>query len=557
MLRRSSARLAIWLGVAAALGAAVGLVVVGFQWVILDGLWPRVEGWPLWALALAPGVGLVLATLVLRITRSRGPETAEEYIRVYHDRRARLPLSELPAKLLAGIATIGLGGSMGLEGPSLLTGGTLGDVVQGRFMRLFELEEAKVFLIAGGAAGISAVFKAPLTGLVYAMEVPYRDDLARHVLGPALVASATAYLVEAATRGVGPLVPIVGAGGFSLPDVLRSLLLGLVVGVVGRGLVVVFRRISGWLAKLPVVWRIAIAAAVLAGVVVSCDALYGRALALGPGEEAIRAAAVGGLSLGALLALLGLKALATSVTAGGGGVGGLFFPLVVMGTALGAAFDHIVPGARGTVLPLVGMASLLGAAYHTPLAGVSFVAEATGRVGFVIPTFVATAAAYATIGSASISGHQRSRRAGPIEGMLEMPVADALTADMVAVPETTSVARFIDGFALRYRHRSFPVVDDDGHYLGMVGLDGALDVAEERRAVTTVAEILAIDAPVADATWSLRRALEAMQRGGSDVLPVVVDGRLIGSVTTSDVFRLDEILARLRGDPADDDRRQR
>jgi CIC family chloride channel protein len=336
--------------------------------------------------------------------------------------------------------------------------------------------------------------------------------------------------------------------GFDALQVLASLLL--LVGLV----VLAVALLRALLARKPGrrLWPLAsggVAAVILAGVAVACHALYGRALALGPGEEAIRAAAVGGLSLAALLALLGLKALATSVTAGGGGVGGLFFPLVVMGTALGAAFDHVLPGARGSLLPLVGMASLLGAAYHTPLAGVSFVAEATGRVGFLIPTFVATAAAYATIGSASISRRQRSRRPGPIEGMLDMPVADILTPEILAVPERTSVEDFVASFALRYRHGSFPVVDDEGRYRGIAELETALEVPSDRRSVTTVGEIASDELPVGDAAWTLRRALEVMGTAGTDVLPVV-DGerRLVGSVITAEIFRLDEILDRLRRD---------
>jgi CIC family chloride channel protein len=551
-LRRSSRRLAIWLVVAAVIGAATGALVAGFQAVVLDVAWAHVQRWPLWALAVAPAVGLILATLVLRAFRLRRPDTAEEYIRVFHDRTARMRLRELPAKLVAGALTIGLGGSMGLEGPSLLSGGTLGDRTQTRYPRWFELEEAKVLLVAGGAAGISAVFKAPLTGLVFAMEVPYRDDIARHVLGPALVASATAYLVEAAARGVGPLVPIVGAGGFDLPDLFRSLALGLLVGLVGRLVVTVIRWVSRSLERLDPVVRLAVAAVVLAAIVLACDAIFGRPLALGPGEEAIDAAAVGGLSLVALLALLGLKLIATSVTAGAGGVGGLFFPLVVMGTALGAAFDRVLSGAHGSLLALVGMASLLGAAYHTPLAGVSFVAEATGRVGFIIPTFVATAAAYATIGSTSISARQRARRAGPIERMLDVPITDVLADAPTAVPEDTTVAAFIDGFALRHRQRAFPVVDDAGRYLGMMDIELAVAVPEAERASTLVNTVVDRTATVGRLTWTVREALEAMNASRSDAFAVVDErGHLVGALTIAEIFELDEILDRLRRDRGD------
>ena len=116
--------------------------------------------------------------------------------------------SQLPAKLMAGMATIGLGGSMGLEGPSVYAGATVGHSTQGLFGRWLRREETKMLLTAGAAAGIAAVFKTPATGVIFALEAPYRDDVARRALLPALLASASGYLVYVAALGTDPVIDL-------------------------------------------------------------------------------------------------------------------------------------------------------------------------------------------------------------------------------------------------------------------------------------------------------------------------------------------------------------
>ncbi|MGH2690743.1 MAG: chloride channel protein [Actinomycetota bacterium] len=514
---------------------------------MLDLAWEPILAGPSWMVFVTPGLGLLAAAGLLRLTHG-SPGTGEEYIRIYHDRRARVALRDLVPKLLAGAATIGLGGSMGLEGPSLFAGGTVGEVVQRRFGSFFNRDEARVMLVAGAAAGIAAVFKAPLTGLVFAMEVPYRDDVARHVLGPALVASAAGYIVEVTFRGVDPLIPVVGVGHFTLSELGLAVALGIVVGLVGRCLVWLLRRVEQGMSTTRPSVRIAVGAVVLALCGVGSSVLFGAPLALGTGEAAIHAAALGELTATALLALLVFKAVATSVTVAAGGVGGLFFPLVVMGAALGAAFGQTVSGS-GTLFPLAGMASLLGAAYHTPLAGVSFVAEATGRAAFVVPAFVATAAAYATIGGASISHRQRGRRVTPLERMLDVPITDVATLDKATVDPGMRLDDFVR-HALEQRFRTFVVVDATGACLGVVDLDAATDVDPALWPDRTVGEALRDPPVVGRPEWTAHQGLLAMSGAGVDHLPILeATGRLVGVVRSSEVIRLGRILEQVRSEP--------
>ena len=110
--------------------------------------------------------------------------TADEYLQAFHDAGHPLGLRAFVARTLAGLATLGSGGPMGLEGPSLYAGAVFGSNLQRRLPRMFRNADRRVLLVAGAAAGVAAIFKAPATGAVFALEVPYQDDLARNMLPP-------------------------------------------------------------------------------------------------------------------------------------------------------------------------------------------------------------------------------------------------------------------------------------------------------------------------------------------------------------------------------------
>src|SRR5262249_57004675 len=121
-------------------------------------------------------------------------------------------------RLLASIATLGLGGAMGYEGPSVYLGAAVGSALQHRFSRFFSRDDAKALLVAGAAAGVAAIFKAPATGLVFALEVPYQEDFARRMLLPAGIAAALSYVTFVAITGTRPLFPVGGSPPFDLRD---------------------------------------------------------------------------------------------------------------------------------------------------------------------------------------------------------------------------------------------------------------------------------------------------------------------------------------------------
>ena len=220
---------------AAITGAITGLVVAGFDRLVVDVALDRVLRLPTWLLGTLPGLGLLVALAARHfIGGGVSPATADEYLHSFHDPAHELGWRALAGRMAAAVATLGSGAPMGLEGPSLYVGATIGSQSQRRFARTFRDSDHRVLLVAGAAAGVSAIFKAPATGAVFALEVPYRGDLARRMLLPALVASATGYLVFVAINGTHALLPIDATPGFSLRDLVGAALLGVIAGIGAR-----------------------------------------------------------------------------------------------------------------------------------------------------------------------------------------------------------------------------------------------------------------------------------------------------------------------------------
>ena len=197
---------------AAVTGAATGLFVAGFERLVVTDTFGRILGLSPWIIAVLPGLGLLVALAARRFVGGRGvsPATADEYLHAFHEPDHTLGWRAFVARTLAGLATLGSGGPMGLEGPSMYAGAVMGSNLQRRLPRMFRNADRRVLLVAGAAAGVAAIFKAPATGAVFALEVPYQDDLARNMLLPAMVSSAAGYLVFVGINGTAPLFPIAG-----------------------------------------------------------------------------------------------------------------------------------------------------------------------------------------------------------------------------------------------------------------------------------------------------------------------------------------------------------
>jgi CIC family chloride channel protein len=392
---------------AAVTGAVTGLVVAGFEQVVSDVALDHIMQLSPWLLAAMPLVGLLLAAVLLRVVaRTPSPDTSDAYLRAFHDADEPMRAREIPGKLLAAITTLGFGGAMGLEGPSLAFGAAFGSWLQRRFARIVGPADRNLLLVAGAAAGVAAIFKAPATGAIFALEVPYQDDFARRMLLPALVSAASGYLVFAAINGTAPIFPVHGTPPFSFADLAGAALLGVVAALVARGFAWWLRAAKRSLHTVPLAVRLPIAGFGLAACFTSSYLLTDRPLGIGPGYEVIDWVAHRHRALWLLAIVLLVRMVATTATVGGGGVGGLFIPLVVCGAVLGGLAGEVA-GDQTSLFLVIGVAAFLGAGYRVPLAAVMFVAETTGRPGFVVPALLAAVAAELVMGRSSVTEYQR------------------------------------------------------------------------------------------------------------------------------------------------------
>ena len=558
-LRRSfvEARNPRLLAASAATGVIVALLVAAFETVALHIVLERVLEQPLAVLTLAPVVGIAASRLVLKtVGAGTDSSTSDEYIRAFHERHPSIPFQYLPAKLLAGVATIGSGGAVGLEGPSIYAGSSTGLLVHRRLGRFFRRDEARILLTAGAAAGVAAVFKTPATGVIFAIEAPYRDDVTPQALLPSLIASAASYVTFVFLLGSTPVVPFLGEGGVNsagaavldveIGDLLGALILGIAAGLGGRGFAWLVRRAKH--ATHTISWprRAVTAAAVMAGLTLLADEVFGEVLSLGPGIRAMEwVVQQDALELIALL--FGIRVAATLATVLGDGVGGLFIPLatlgVIVGQFVGVALDAESTGLYATL----GLAAFLGAGYRAPIAAVMFVAESTGAAAFVVPALVAAAVSQVVGGPSSVVEYQRSKRLGHLEQRFTLPLSSILTTDVLTVPPDATVSEFVYMHVLGRRERVVPVVSGST-YLGMAQLSQLSEVSRDEWETTTVESMMTTDLPAGSPSWTVRDAVVAMEGADIEVLAVTdSSGNFIGVVTEDDVVRLGEILDETEG----------
>jgi chloride channel protein, CIC family len=404
-----------WLVIAPLIGVVTGVIITVIAVIILDWMWPPLLNYYLrhpWAIIPGLVAGFVITGLLMQfLTPDPNLHSTEEIIRCYHERQGQVDMRPFLTKLLAAITTVGSGGSAALEGPSIYGGGALGSWLGARLGRLgLDARDRRIMLISGAAAGMAAVFRAPLTGLVFALEMPYRDDLAHEALLPSLITSVVAYVTLISFMGSAPLFHFRDASAFTRTDLLWSALLRLICGLAAMFFDIAYRRFRGFSIRLPIPHWLKMAAGGLA--TGACGLAFvsifkGPLIPLGPNYEAVGNILTTPHGTGELVAFAALKLAATLFSLGTGGVSAMFVPLFLTGGVLGEAFGQSVVQASSLDLyAAVGMAAFIAAGYKTPLAAVVFVAEASGGHAFIIPTLIGAAVAYAVSGEASVSEHQ-------------------------------------------------------------------------------------------------------------------------------------------------------
>jgi CIC family chloride channel protein len=538
-----------WLMVAPIIGVLTGLVTTAIAVILLNRMWPPILHYYLrhhWAMIPGLVVGCAATGLIMQyLTPDPDEHSTEEIIRSYHEHQGDVNMRPFLPKLLAAITTVGFGGSAALEGPSIYGGGAIGSWLWKHLRRVgrFRLDarDRRIMLICGAAAGMSAVFRAPLTGIVFSLEMPYKDDLAHEALLPSLIASVVSFITLSSFLGSAPLFDFAAEPSFTRRDLLWCALLGLAVGLVGMAFVTTFRRVRGFCVS----WRAPHWVKLSTGGLLTalCGTAFvqfynGPLMPLGPNYEAV------GLILqrphsSVELALFGvLKLAATVFTLGAGGVSAMFVPLFLSGGSFGVAFAQSIAHSPSLALyAAVGMASFIAAGYKTPLAAVTFVAEATGGHAFIIPSLIGSAVAYAVSGDASASGDQRLHEAVKVHALKGIRVREVMREEVVAVPASAKLREFAAMLSPHTHYEIFPVFESD-RLVGTCTLWSLSHVPPENWNHVTVREITKPLIDHVSPETDLPEALRMMLRENREPTLLVVeeDRRVVGILSNTDVL---------------------
>ncbi len=396
--------LAARLAAATAIGIATGLVVLALEHLVDDVLHEVFEA-EVWVPAVIVFAGAVITAIVIRYTGGRSSASTEVYVEQFHHSDPDMDVKHAPGRVLGAFTTLGSGAPLGLEGPAVYTGSAVATLIH-RHWSVLRGDAFHALLVAGSAAGIAAVFKAPAAGAIFAMEVPFRGRFAGERALPAIFGAASGYLTMALVDGVEseievPLIELTVGRAF------LSALLGLAIGIAAIGVIWLISTAEHAASRYTAGLRAVLAGGALAGIYALGRGMTGESLALTSGNSVIDWAVKPDHAVWVLLGVFALRALGPAVSIGGGGVGGLFIPLMAAGAVIGRLFADASSTDDIALFVVVGAATMLGAGYAVPLTGVVFVAEYTGQATVIVPALIAMAVTRLVVGNRSVSPAQR------------------------------------------------------------------------------------------------------------------------------------------------------
>lgn len=493
-----------------------------------------------------PMFGVLLTRLILSAGHVDNAGGTEEVIKSYHEFRGKISLRNALYKIPAYISTLGFGGSAGLEGVSTYIGGVVSSFVDRMFSMLkIPYEEQRAMLLAGAGAGLSAMFKAPFTGAIFVLQVPYRSDIAPNALVPTLIASVSSYVVMVSLTGTAPLFQMAAKSQFHFKDLLSVVVIGLVCGLLTTLFIRIYRRTKKWFlsGSERISLRQVLGAFILGLTGYVATLVWGEALPLGPGYIFIQHLLTGDTPIRLAILLFFLKATAVIFTFSAGGIGGSFFPLLCLGAATGsvvAQIANLTPIDFGVVM---GMSAFLAAGYKTPLAAVVFIAETTHSSGYLIPGLIGTVVSYVVSGSTSISTHQRDREDIQLSNRFHLPVRNAMIRHVVSVPESITLVDFQKDFVFRYLHRIYPVIRETSEGQRLVGIFSLYDLDNfppESWADTLISQAMVTTVVTVTSDEPILSAISKMNERELEFLPVIDNERtrhLVGGITRTDLFQ--------------------
>lgn len=510
-----------------------------------------------------PMIGILIVTLFVKyMVKDNISHGVTRVLYAISRRKSRLKKRNIYASLIASSVTIGFGGSVGAEGPIVFTGAAIGSNI-GQAFRL----SPKILMIlvgCGAAAGIAGIFRAPIAGMLFTLEV-LMIDLTGATVMPLLIASISGATVAYVLEGYNSEFFFSQSEPFLTNRIPYTILLGIFCGFVSLYFTRWCFRMESFFRKMQHKWmKICTGGAILAILIFLFPPLYGE------GYDAINRLLMGDVqsvvngsvfyldrdNVWVIAAVIGaivlMKVFATSATNGAGGVGGTFAPSLFVGALTGFLFAYVFNildfGVTLSVknFTLIGMAGVMAGVMHAPLMAIFLTAEMTGGYDLFLPLLIVSTLAYMTIRifepysiyTMRLAKHGDLLTHHKDKAVLTMLNIDSIIEkDFKKVSPEMSLKQMVDTIAASTRNL-FPVVDDNGNLLGVVLLDDIRNIMfrPDLYKKMHVRKFMSMPPDRIDIHDTMDKVMRTFDKTNAWNLPVVDGDKYVGFVSKSKIF---------------------
>ncbi len=511
-----------------------------------------------------PAAGIILASLFVRyIVRDNISEGVTRVLYAMSRRNSRIAAHNCWTSVVGGAATIGFGGSVGPEAPIVLTGAAIGSNV-GRLARL-NYKNTTLMLCCGAGAALAAIFKAPITGVVFVLEILMLDITAGSVI-PLLIASITATTMAFMLRGFDPILAVTLApeDAFELWQIPLFILLGLVCGLMAWYFTSMNSRIGGIFKRIDSQYRRWLLGGAVLGILIFVfpplygegyegfmSLMHGNTDALFDNSLFYRFRGIDWVVILFVIATMFFKVIAMASTNAAGGVGGTFAPSLFVGAFTGATlalvcnmlFDWHVSIVSFT---LVGMAGVMSGVMNAPLTSIFLIAELSNGYGLFIPLMITACISFATdyyLDPDSIYTKQLRQRGELLTHDKDQSVFvflkldELMETDFLRIKEHFTLGDIVHMISTA-RRNIFPVIDNFGRLLGIVQLDDLREDMFKRDKYGTPISHYMIQPPDRILEHeAIQGVMEKFEDKHTWMLPVVdTQGRYLGFISKSRIL---------------------
>jgi CIC family chloride channel protein len=509
-----------------------------------------------------PLAGMVLTVIFVKfVVKDNISHGISRILYAISRKRSSIRAHNTWTSIVASTLTIGFGGSVGAEAPIVLTGASIGS----RVGKLFKLNYRNITLLIGcGAAGaVSGIFKAPVAGIVFTLEI-LMLDLTISSIVPLLISSVTAATVAYFLIGDKVLFSFILTEPFILSNIPWYIVLGAFSGLISLYFSKMTTLLENQYERIKSIYVRLLTGGLIVGILI-----YMLPPLFGEGYDTIKILLNGDTStimqnsffsqfnnsyatialfMGALILL---KVIASSSTNGAGGVGGVFAPTLFIGGLNGFFVATLLNRYIGTSIPenkfaLVGMAGLMAGVMHAPLTAIFLVAEITGGYGLLIPLIITSTISYITIKlfeSHSLYHRQLAHRGELITHdkdkavMIMMDWKKEIETDLLTVKSSEMLGDLVKVIS-HSRRNIFPVVDENNILEGVVVLDDIREIMfePEKYEETYIKDLMTIPPSYIDIKEKMETVMDTFRKTGAWNLPVLDNGLYVGFISKSRIF---------------------